>query len=59
MNVLSCLIGCSVCFGNPNSPLTKGTIAGVLLLLGVVLVVLTGIAATGIVWARRASKGVS
>ena len=59
MKLIPIFIGCSVCFGNPNSPLTKGTIAGVLLLLGVVLVVLTGIAVTGIVWARRASKGVS
>ena len=47
-------LACSVCFGNPDSLLGKGAKAGVLFLLGVVLVVLGGIAVTGVVWARRA-----
>ena len=47
-------IACAVCFGDPNSSMTKGAAAGMLCLFGVVLFVLAGIAATGIVWARRA-----
>ena len=47
---------CLVCFGNPNSSMTKGAIAGVLSLFVVVLFVLMGIAATGFVWAARAKK---
>jgi len=45
---------CAVCFGDPQSPLTLGAKAGVLLLLGVVVVVLGGIVGVGIYWARRA-----
>ncbi len=47
-------MACAVCFGDPNSSMTKGAVAGMLCLLGVILFVLTGIAATGITWARRA-----
>ena len=47
-------MACAVCFGDPSSSMTKGAIAGMLSLLGVVLFVLTGIAVTGITWARRA-----
>jgi len=48
---------CAVCFSDPNSLMTKGAIAGMWCLLGVVLFVLSGIAVTGIRWARRARQG--
>jgi hypothetical protein len=41
--------------GDPNSPLTKGAVWGVTVLLGVVLSVLGGIAAFFIYTARRSS----
>ncbi len=49
-------VACSVCFGDPQSPITRGTLAGVFFLLIVVLTVLGAIACTGWVWARRAKK---
>jgi hypothetical protein len=45
---------CAVCFGDPQSPLTLGAKAGVLLLLGVVVIVLGAIVGVGFFWARRA-----
>ncbi|MBI2095075.1 MAG: hypothetical protein HYT89_02785 [Candidatus Omnitrophica bacterium] len=48
---------CSVCFGDPSSPLRKGLFAGVLFLLLVVLTVLAAIAWTGFSWQRRAKAG--
>lgn len=50
------VIACSVCGGDPNSSLTKGALAGVFFLGGVVVCVLGAILATGIVWVRRAHK---
>ncbi len=47
---------CSVCYGDPNSAMTQGAQAGVLVLLGVVGVVLTGIASLLIFWMRRAAQ---
>ena len=47
---------CLVCFGSPNSLMSKGVIAGVLFLSAVILSVLVGIAVTGFVWARRARR---
>lgn len=47
---------CSVCYGDPNSAMTQGVNAGVLVLLGVVGVVLTGLAALIIFWMRRAAQ---
>jgi len=49
-------LACSVCFGDPNSPMTHGVQAGVLVLLGVVGVVLTGLASLLLFWMRRAAK---
>ena len=46
---------CSVCFGDPTSPASKGLAWGVFALLGVVLVVLGGFTAFFIFLARRAS----
>jgi len=50
------LFACSVCFGDPDSTLTKSVIAGVLVLLGVVGFVLSGIATLIFVWVRRVRK---
>jgi hypothetical protein len=44
---------CSVCFGDPASPAAQGLAMGVAALLGVVFVVLGGIAAFFIYLARR------
>ena len=47
---------CSVCYGDPNSGMVQGAKAGVLVLLGVVGVVLTGLASLLIFWMRRAAN---
>ena len=46
---------CSVCFGDPTSPASKGLAWAVFALLGVVFVVLAGFTAFLIFLARRAS----
>lgn len=48
------LCACSVCFGDPNSPIVHGAKAGVAVLLGIVGAVLCGIGAVAIYWVRRA-----
>ncbi len=48
-------LACSVCFGDPNSQMAQGVQAGVLVLLGVVGVVLTGLASLLLFWMRRAA----
>ena len=50
------LLACSVCFGDPNSKTTHGIFAAVYLLLGLVILVLGGIAGTAVTWARRAKN---
>ncbi len=48
---------CSVCFaGDPNSSMNQGAQAGMLVLLGVAGVVLTGLASLFLFWMRRAAK---
>jgi len=47
--------GCSVCFGDPDSNLTKGLNAGVFALLFVVVLVLSGFAAFFVFIAKRSS----
>lgn len=47
---------CAVCFGDPASPLSKGVVAGVALLMGVIGSVLFAIAFTAFRWARRARR---
>ena len=44
---------CSVCFGDPESPMTKGMAAGILVLLGFIGTVLAGISAFFIYVIRR------
>jgi len=47
------LLACSVCFGDPDSPIAKGAVAGVVVLVGIVGFVLTCIAGTGLFWLHR------
>ena len=49
-------LACSVCFGDPNTPMAAGARAGVLVLLGVVVVVLAGVASLIVFWSRRAAS---
>jgi hypothetical protein len=50
----SAALACAVCFGDPNSSLTQGAKAGILLLLGITATVLGGIVAVTLYWIRRA-----
>lgn len=45
---------CSVCYKDPNSPLTKGAFNGVWVLLGVIVTVLALIVAVARSWMKRA-----
>lgn len=57
--VLGCAspaLACAVCFGDPDSPLTKGALMGVYVLVGVVSFVLAGITATGVFWIQRSRR---
>lgn len=45
---------CSVCFGNPNSPMTKGTNNAIIFLLAIVGMVQLGFIALFITFWRRA-----
>ncbi len=49
-------IACSVCYGDPNSPMTKGVEAGVLVLLGCIGGVLLLLASLLLFWVRRAAN---
>ncbi len=50
-------LACSVCSGgDPNSSMNQGVHAGVLVLLGVIGVVLTGLASLFLFWMRRAAQ---
>ena len=50
-------LACSVCFGgDPNSSMNQGVQAGMLVLLGVIGVVLTGLASLFLFWMRRAAQ---
>ncbi len=50
-------LACSVCFGgDPSSSMNQGVQAGMLVLLGVVYVVLTGVASLLLFWMRRAAR---
>ena len=51
------LYACSVCYGESNSPMAIGLSWGIAALLGVVLMVLGGIAAFFFYLARRSAAG--
>ena len=53
----SSTLACAVCFGDPKSALSKGAVAGVVTLAGVVVAVLLGISYVAFVWYLRAKKG--
>ena len=56
LGFVSPTLACSVCFGDPDSPLTKGALMGVYVLVGVVGFVLLSIAATGVYWIQRSRR---
>lgn len=47
---------CSVCFGDPDSSMARGAVAGVWLMVAVVGIVLFGIAGTGVFWLHRSRR---
>lgn len=47
---------CSVCFGDPDHPMTKGAVAGVYVMIGFVGFVLTGIIGTAAFWMVRTRR---
>jgi hypothetical protein len=47
---------CAVCFGDPESGMAQGVVAGVFVLIGVVGFVLVGLAGTGLFWMHRARQ---
>jgi len=49
----SSVSACAVCFGDPDSKLTKGAFAGVLVLFGIIATVLAGLVGTGFYWSKR------
>lgn len=44
---------CATCFGNPDSPLAKGALAGVIVLFGFIGFVLFGVAGVSVFWFHR------
>ncbi|MCH9003566.1 MAG: hypothetical protein IIC02_13420 [Planctomycetes bacterium] len=44
---------CATCFGNPDSPLAKGALAGVIVLFGFISFVLVGVAGVSVFWFHR------
>lgn len=52
----SSLFACSVCLGNPNSPMVKSVNIGVWFLLGVIGSVLISFASLFLFWRKRALK---
>ncbi len=49
-------LGCAVCFGDPESGMAKGAVAGVIVMIGVVSSVLIGVAGTGLYWIQRGRR---
>ena len=56
MRSLVPFLACSVCFGDPASPMSKGVLAGVYFLMVVVVFVLSSIAFLAFRWSRRAKS---
>ncbi len=44
---------CSVCFGDPDSPMSKGVVAGVFVLFSIISSVMVTIVGTGLFWMHR------
>jgi len=49
-------LACAVCFGDPESPMARGVVMGVVVLIGVVGFVLLGVAGTGLFWIQRGRR---
>lgn len=47
---------CSTCFGDPQSPMAQGAVAGVWVLVGFIGFVLLGIVGTGLFWIHRGRR---
>ena len=47
---------CSVCFGDPDNPMTKGAVAGVYVMVGFIGFVLVGVAGTATFWMVRSRR---
>lgn len=47
---------CAVCFGDPDSDMSKAAVWGVATLFGIVGSVLTGIAGVGLFWHQRSRR---
>lgn len=47
---------CTSCFGDPESAMAKGVVAGVLVLVGVVGTVLLGVAGISLRWMQRGRR---
>lgn len=50
------VVACAVCFGDPDSPMVKGALAGMLVLVGVISFVLMGVVGTGLYWNHRSRR---
>jgi hypothetical protein len=48
---------CTVCFGDPNSPITKSAEMGVWFLLAVILIVEAGFGVFFLIYLRRRTRG--
>ena len=49
-------MACSVCFGDPDNPMTRGAVAGVYVMVGFIGFVLLGIAGTACFWMVRSRR---
>lgn len=49
-------VACAVCYGDPDSPMTKGIVAGVWVLLGCIFTLLTGFASMFLYWMSRSRR---
>ena len=49
-------LACATCFGDPDSPMAKGAVMGVIVMIGVISFVLTGIAGTSLFWIHRVRR---
>ena len=50
------VIACAVCFGDPESDMAKGAVAGIMVLAGFIGFVLIGVAGTGVYWVHRSRR---
>lgn len=50
------LKACAVCFGDPESDMARGAVAGIIVLASIVGFVLMGITGTGIFWVHRSRQ---